>query len=83
MKLELDAKLPDGQTGPCTAHTLKWSLVTEHLHSSGEKVSVSHIGCNLYGGLPAVATKKATGKSKSQPAVSGAGAKPATGKKAK
>lgn len=71
LKSELDANLPADQTGPCTAHTLKWSLVSKHKHSSGEMVSVSHIGCNLYGGLPVVAAKKPTVKSKSQTATSG------------
>jgi hypothetical protein len=49
LKLELDTKLPENQTGHCEDHKLKWSLVTKHKHSSGETVTVSHIGCNLYG----------------------------------
>ena len=83
LKSELDAGLPDGQTGLCTPHILKWSLVTEHQHSSGEKVSVSHIGCNLYGGLPTVVAKKATVKPKSQTATAGPSVKQPTAKKAK
>jgi hypothetical protein len=75
LKSKLNARLPDGQTGPCTPHTFQWSFVTEHQHSSGEKVSVSHIGCNLYGGLPAVSAKKATVKPKNQTAIAGPSAK--------
>jgi len=48
LKAEMDKKLPENQTGPCEEHTLKWSLQTKHAHSSGEEVSLSHIGCNLH-----------------------------------
>lgn len=48
LKVEMDKKLPENQTGPCEGHALKWSLLTEHEHSSGEVISVGHIGCNLH-----------------------------------
>lgn len=48
LKAKMDLQLPEGQTGPCGAHILKWSLTTRHLHSSGEVISVDHIGCNLH-----------------------------------
>lgn len=48
LRAKLDEKLPANQTGPCEAHTLKWSLTTKHKHSSGETLSVHHIGCNLH-----------------------------------
>jgi hypothetical protein len=48
LKTEMDKKLPDNQTGPCEDHVLKWSLRTKHKHSSGEIVSVGHIGFNLH-----------------------------------
>ena len=48
LKTEMDKKRPENQTGPCEDYILKWSLVTKHKHSSGEVVSVGHIGCNLY-----------------------------------
>ncbi|RDI53634.1 hypothetical protein DES45_11355 [Microvirga subterranea] len=48
LKTEMDAKLPENQTELCAEHTLKWSLVTKHQHSSGEIVAIGHIGCNLY-----------------------------------
>ena len=83
LKLKFDAKLPVDQTGPCTPHKLKWSFVTEHMHSSGEKVTLSHIGCNLYVAPPAVAAKKATVKPKSQTATAGPSVKQPTAKKAK
>lgn len=48
LKREMDEKLPENQTGPCEDHALQWSLLTKHKHSSGEVVSVGHIGCNLH-----------------------------------
>lgn len=48
LKAEMDKTLPEKQTGPCEEHTLKWSLRTKHQHSSGEEISLSHIGCNLH-----------------------------------
>lgn len=47
LKARMDSQLPEGQMAPCDSHTLKWSLTTKHLHSSGEVISVDHIGCNL------------------------------------
>ena len=49
LKAEMDKKRPEKQVAPCEDHTLKWSLVTKHKHSSGEVVLLSHIGCNLHG----------------------------------
>jgi hypothetical protein len=48
LKMEMDKKLPENQMGPCEDHALKWSLLTKHKHSSGEVVSIGHIGCNLH-----------------------------------
>jgi hypothetical protein len=48
LKIEMDKKLPENQVGPCEDHTLKWSLLTRHKHSSGEVVAVGHIGFNLH-----------------------------------
>jgi hypothetical protein len=48
LKTEMDKKLPQNQTGPCEDHALRWSLLTMHQHSSGEVVSITHIGCNLH-----------------------------------
>ena len=48
LKAKMDSQLPEGQTGPCAAHILKWSLTSMHLHSSGEVIAVDHIGCNLH-----------------------------------
>jgi hypothetical protein len=48
LKTEMDKKLPENQTGPCEDHAMKWSLLTKHKHSSGEVVSVGHIGLNLH-----------------------------------
>jgi len=48
LKIEMDTNLPEGQTQPCSNLPLKWSFLTKHKHSSGEIVSLGHIGCNLY-----------------------------------
>jgi hypothetical protein len=48
LKAAMDKERSEKQVGQCRDHTLKWSLVTKHIHSSGEVVSVGHIGCNLY-----------------------------------
>jgi hypothetical protein len=48
LKAEMDKKRPENQTGPCEDHKLKWSLLTKHKHSSGEVLSLGHIGCNLH-----------------------------------
>jgi hypothetical protein len=47
LRTEMDKQLPVNQTEPCKNHKLKWSLVTKHKHSSGEVLSVAHVGCNL------------------------------------
>lgn len=47
LRTEMDKRRPVNQTAPCENHKLKWSLVTKHKHSSGEVLSVAHIGCNL------------------------------------
>jgi hypothetical protein len=49
MRAAMDKELPERQVGPCEDHTLKWSLVTKHKHSSGEVLPISQIGCNLHG----------------------------------
>ena len=48
LAVKMGEVLPEGQIGPCMPHTLKWSLVTNHQHSSGDVVLISHVGCNLY-----------------------------------
>jgi hypothetical protein len=48
LRLAMDELLPENQVGLCENHTLKWSLVTKHTHSSGEVIAIGHIGCNLY-----------------------------------
>jgi hypothetical protein len=48
LKMEMDKKLPENQTGPCEDYALKWSLLTKHKHDSGEILSVGHIGLNLH-----------------------------------
>ena len=45
---ELDRQKPLRQIGQCQDHTLKWSFITQHDHHSGEELSLSHVGSNLY-----------------------------------
>jgi hypothetical protein len=47
LKAALDEKKPFKQQGVCSTHKLKWSLITKHIHSSGETVTIDHIGLNL------------------------------------
>lgn len=34
--------------GLCLDHNIRWSFLSRHKHSSGEIVSICHIGCNLH-----------------------------------
>ncbi len=48
LKAKMDEDRPENQTAPSEDHTLQWSLCTTHGHSSGENISLSHVGCNLH-----------------------------------
>ena len=48
LKSEMDKHQPLGQTGKAADHTLKWSFISMHNHSSGEELYVCHVGCNLH-----------------------------------
>jgi hypothetical protein len=48
LRTDIDDKSPEQQHGVCVDHLLQWSFITVHEHSSGEKLEVGHIGCNLY-----------------------------------
>lgn len=40
---------PELQVGTCVDHAIaKWAFVSVHSHSSGERVRVAHVGCNLH-----------------------------------
>jgi len=45
---KMDNDHPCQQQGETTEHTLKWSFLSTHMHSCGENLEVSHIGCNLF-----------------------------------
>ena len=48
LRKKLDVDLPEDQQGPATDHeSMQWTLVTIHLHSSGEKLKVIHAAANL------------------------------------
>jgi len=44
----MDADQPEKQLGATTSHPLKWAFDTNHLHSCGDSIRVSHVVCNLY-----------------------------------
>jgi len=44
----MDINKPCAQNGLSRDHSINWSFVTEHLHSSGELIRVVHLSCNLY-----------------------------------
>jgi hypothetical protein len=44
---KMNSDLPCDQEGETADHKLKWSFVSAHAHSCGERLEVSHIGCNL------------------------------------
>jgi len=44
----MDTDKPENQQGPTTSHPLKWAFDSNHLHSCGENIRVSHVACNLY-----------------------------------
>lgn len=50
LRSELDVKLPCEQIAKCSDHetVTQWSFYSSHKHSSGEKIEVWHLGCNLY-----------------------------------
>ena len=48
LKKHLNVQKPLKQLGECKDYTLKWSLLTKHKHSSGEKIEVLHVGCNMF-----------------------------------
>jgi len=48
LRAEMDRKRPQNQSAPCSDHTLKWSLVTSHRHTSGETLFIAHVGFNLH-----------------------------------
>ena len=48
LRAKLNERKPVQQIGNCEDHTLKWSFTTKHDHISGERLSLAHVGCNLY-----------------------------------
>jgi hypothetical protein len=43
----LDERKPCGQDGESAPHRIKWAFTTHHLHSSGERMRVLHLNCNV------------------------------------
>ena len=48
LRAAMDAKLPCQQTGETVEHKIKWSFLSNHVHSCGETLGVCHVSCNLY-----------------------------------
>jgi hypothetical protein len=44
----MDTDQPEKQEGPTTSHSLRWAFDSQHQHSSGDSIRVSHVVCNLY-----------------------------------
>jgi hypothetical protein len=44
----MDDDRPMQQQGKTQDNSLKWSFISVHKHSSGEKLQVGHYGCNLF-----------------------------------
>ena len=48
LREKMDETLPESQSGSCKDHSIKWSFISEHVHSCGDLLEVGHIGCNLF-----------------------------------
>ncbi|MBP6738547.1 MAG: hypothetical protein KA146_01080 [Leptospiraceae bacterium] len=48
LKNRMNEEKPCEQITECQQHTMKWSFISKHNHSSGENIEVCHIGCNLF-----------------------------------
>ncbi len=48
IRTRLDSDKPRRQKGKCDDHPLKWCFSSNHAHSSGETIRVTHVGCNLH-----------------------------------
>lgn len=44
----MDSTKPCGQDGVSTDHQIRWAFTTNHSHSSGERMRVVHLNCNLF-----------------------------------
>lgn len=48
LRKKMDDDRPLNQSGQTMDHCLKWSFISQHVHSCGENLQVGHVGCNLY-----------------------------------
>lgn len=48
LRKHIDESKPFNLDGLCKDHNIRWSFLSNHKHSSGELISVCHIGCNLF-----------------------------------
>lgn len=48
LRKQADDDLPVRQSGPTTAHAMKWAYVSQHLHASEELIRVIHVNINLH-----------------------------------
>lgn len=44
----MDDEKPAHQQGLTTPHAIRWAFDSNHLHSCGDNIRVSHVTCNLY-----------------------------------
>ena len=50
LRERMDTDHPCQQQGATRSHTLQWSFLSTHTHSSGVNYEVAHVGCNLFYG---------------------------------
>jgi hypothetical protein len=48
IRKRMDTDRPMRQQGKTRDNTLKWSFISVHKHSSGDKLQVGHYSCNLF-----------------------------------
>jgi hypothetical protein len=48
LRHHIDTSKPFNLDGLCQDHNIRWSFISIHKHTSGESISVCHVGCNLH-----------------------------------
>ena len=48
LRERMDGERPHRQTTAAVDHFIRGAFVTEHNHSSGTRVQILHLGCNLH-----------------------------------
>lgn len=48
LRKHIDSEKPFNLEGLCLNHNIKWSFLSNHKHNSGERITICHVGCNLF-----------------------------------